>query len=263
MNSSFNERNLFNLIESFLSEEDMTSQEGANQDKLTDIIDEQNLDAPSRGKKRKPSKRKEDVKQEDDDEEEEQKKSFKPKRPEEESLLGDLEKLSDDTSDLSGSQDKERKVPGEDEDRNHEDDAVNFEAFVREVNNLRAGRSLTSSEFKSEVRKYYESLPDSVKTAVYAVIHGFWQVLSGEQFEDALRPKSLGSSCEKTDTSDIKKVVTDDEDIKYTKPEKKKVVKKRVTQQTSSPIVVGNPIKAESFQDKRDILKVLRKNNVI
>ena len=64
-----------------------------------------------------------------------------------------------------------------------------------------------------EVRKYYDSLPDSVKTAVYAVIHGFWQVLSGEQSEDALRPRSLGSSCEKSDTEDIKKVVTDDGDV--------------------------------------------------
>ena len=106
-------------------------------------------------------------------------------------------------------------------------DAIQYSQIEKQVNNLRAGKSLKDEEISDNLEKYFDSLGKGERQALFSYLASVGAILTGgTSGKEATRPSELGITIEPEKT-DIEQE-TDQEDEALIR-----------TSQNSAPIVVG------------------------
>ena len=106
-------------------------------------------------------------------------------------------------------------------------DTIQYTQIEKQVNNLRAGKSLKDDEISGQLEKYFDSLGKGERQALFSYLASVGAILTGgTSGEEATRPSQIGITIEPEKT-DIEQE-TDQEDVALIR-----------TSQDSAPIVVG------------------------
>ncbi len=220
MATSISDFDLFSMVESLISEEQVSKEEVPTEEFEEEAV---KLKIKASNNKKKKASRKE-----------------KSKKEEAEPDVIDKD------------EDKEEvETPDESPSTLRLADALEYKKFIDDLNKFRAAHSFDDEEISKELKSFFQKLEDDEKKVFYIILKGLIQVsLMGVDGKTARTPSELKFSIKKTGsvTSEKKRSMKRKIDIQKDLDDDKKV-------DTSTPIKIG-----ESRQNKNDVYKVIREN---
>ncbi len=220
MATSISDFDLFSMVESLISEEQVSKEEVPTEEFEEEAV---KLKIKASNNKKKKASRKE-----------------KSKKEEAEPDVIDKD------------EDKEEvETPDESPSTLRLADALEYKKFIDDLNKFRAAHSFDDEEISKELKSFFQKLEDDEKKVFYIILKGLIQVsLMGVDGKTARTPSELKFSIKKTGSvsSEKKRSMKRKIDIQKDLDDDKKV-------DTSTPIKIG-----ESRQNKNDVYKVIREN---
>ena len=159
-----------NIASQILKEDFNISDEESKQDSMAKKIDKDDLRAPEKSNKEELT----DEADEDEDEDEDEAIEAKPKPDSKDDDEDDGENFEVQAPDV---------IP----------DLISYKQIEKQINNLRAGKSLKDEEISTALEDYFDSLGTGESDALFSYLASLGAILTGgTSGEDAPRPSQLG-----------------------------------------------------------------------
>ena len=166
--------------------------------------------------------------------------------PAEDSEVEDKEAPSDD-------QEQEEAEPAEEE-IDAEQFGVSFDSVLKDINNLRAGRSTKDKEIKDELLTYYDRLDEDERKILHLFLRELSSILQGAlEGEDAIDPSDAPLF------ADIIMKGSEDEDEEVPEAEDEELGAPSASQSKKSAEDSSPPIKVNEQQSLQEIRKKVRR----
>ena len=174
----------------------------------------------------------------------------------------DLEGEKGEDSKGEDREDQKVKTPDESPSTINLADAGNFEKLIDVLNQFRAAHSFTNEDVYNRLKDFYEALERQEKEVLFILIKALVQItvldVSGK---DAYTPSKLMFNIKKTgsDSSEKKKSMERRIDSKYEKSSEEKKEKQKSS--SGLPITTIGAGVNESFNNKKELIKIVKRNN--
>ena len=226
MATSISDFDLFSLVESLISEEQVSKEEVPTEE-FEEEAEKLKIKASDKSRKKKDK----------------DKVNSKDKSKKEEDDPDIVDKDEEDKEEI--------ETPDESPSTLKLADALDYKKFVDDLNKFRAAHSFDDKEISKELKSFFQKLEDEEKKVFYIILKGLIQVsLMGVDGKTARTPSELKFKIKKTGSvsSEKKRSMKRKIDIQKDLDDDKKV-------DTNTPIKIG-----ENRQNKNDVYKVIREN---